>query len=202
MNIFKNQKKWRKRKETTLWRTTEQALFSLRCKINSLFKTDFLRNRPPESTCPTSRRLQQAPLSSGQGPIKSPPQQEQPVEHLWLFNAQNWFYLFGMFVESISFPWCFAVIVTGDRVHLKSFYLPMGLPPLPTLANLIPLGAQMVKNLPARQGTWVWSLGWENPLEKEAATHSSILAWRIPWTEEAFKELDMTERLTHFFFFF
>ena len=59
----------------------------------------------------------------------------------------------------------------------------------------------MVKNLPAMQGTWVWSLGWENPLEKETATHSRILAWTIPWTEEDFKQLDMTERLTHFFFF-
>ena len=44
--------------------------------------------------------------------------------------------------------------------------------------------AQMVKNLPAVQETWVQSLGWEDPLEKEMATHSSILAWRIPWTEE------------------
>ena len=42
--------------------------------------------------------------------------------------------------------------------------------------------AQLVKNLPARQGTWVHSLGWEDPLEKGKATHSSILAWRIPWT--------------------
>ena len=41
---------------------------------------------------------------------------------------------------------------------------------------------QMVKNLPAMQGTWVWSLGWEDPLEKGMATHSSILAWRIPQT--------------------
>ena len=52
--------------------------------------------------------------------------------------------------------------------------------------------------------TWVQSLGWEDPLEKEMATHSSILAWRIPWTEElgglqstGRKELDMTEQL-HF----
>ena len=44
------------------------------------------------------------------------------------------------------------------------------------------LMAQMVKNLPAMQETWVRSLGWENPLEKGKATHSSILAWRIPWT--------------------
>ena len=44
--------------------------------------------------------------------------------------------------------------------------------------------AQMVKNLPAILKTWVRSLGREDPLEKEMATHSSTLAWRIPWTEE------------------
>ena len=46
------------------------------------------------------------------------------------------------------------------------------------------LVAQMVKNLLAMLETWVQSLGWKDPLEKEMATHSSILAWRIPWTEE------------------
>ena len=46
------------------------------------------------------------------------------------------------------------------------------------------LVAQMVKNLPATQETWVQSLGWEDLLEKGMATHSNILAWRIPWTEE------------------
>jgi len=61
----------------------------------------------------------------------------------------------------------------------------------------------MVKNLPAMQESWVQFLGWEDPLEKEMATLSSILAWRIPWTEEpglyspwGCKELDMTELLT------
>ena len=44
--------------------------------------------------------------------------------------------------------------------------------------------AQMVKCLPATWETQVRSLGWEDPLEKEMATHSSILAWRLPWTEE------------------
>ena len=46
------------------------------------------------------------------------------------------------------------------------------------------LVAQTVKNPPAMQEIWVRSLGWENPLEKGTATHSSILAWKIPWTEE------------------
>ena len=44
--------------------------------------------------------------------------------------------------------------------------------------------AQTVKNPPAMQETWVQSLGWEDPLEKGMTTHSSIFAWRIPWTEE------------------
>ena len=55
--------------------------------------------------------------------------------------------------------------------------------------------AKMVKNPPAMQETWLRSLGWEDPLEKEMATHSSILAWRIPWTVWSIgsQELDTTE---------
>ena len=48
--------------------------------------------------------------------------------------------------------------------------------------NWASLIAQLVKNLPATQETWVQSLDWEDPLEKGKATHSSVLAWRIPWT--------------------
>ena len=44
--------------------------------------------------------------------------------------------------------------------------------------------SQLVKNLPAMQETWVQSLGQEDPLEEGMATHSSVLAWRTPWTEE------------------
>ena len=50
------------------------------------------------------------------------------------------------------------------------------------MASLI---AQLVKNPPAMQDTWVQSLGWEDPLEKGKTTHSSILAWRIPWTVQS-----------------
>ena len=55
------------------------------------------------------------------------------------------------------------------------------------------LVAQLVKNLPAMRETWVRSLGWEDPLEKRRATHSSILAWRSPWGP---KRSDMTEWLS------
>ena len=65
---------------------------------------------------------------------------------------------------------------------------------------------QRLKHLPAMWETWVRSLGREDPLEKEMATHSSILAWRIPWTEElgglqstGHKQSDTTKRL-HFHF--
>ena len=62
------------------------------------------------------------------------------------------------------------------------------------------LVAQSVKNPPTMQETWVWSLGWEDLLEKEMTTHSSVLSWEIPWTEEPgglyspwdHKELDST----------
>ena len=59
---------------------------------------------------------------------------------------------------------------TTERLHLSKLR-----------ASLV---AQLVKNLPAVQETGVWSLGQEDPPEKEMATHSSILAWKIPWTEE------------------
>ena len=52
----------------------------------------------------------------------------------------------------------------------------------PLQCSWVSLVAQLVKNLPAMQETWVQSLGWEDPLEKGTATHSSILAWRIPQT--------------------
>ena len=63
--------------------------------------------------------------------------------------------------------------------------------------------AQRIKHLPAVRETQVQSLGWEDPLEKEIATYSSILAWRIPWIERSLvgyspwghKELDTTEQL-------
>ena len=82
-------------------------------------------------------------------------------------------------------------------VEFQSFHLN------PDIHHYFPI-AQMVKNLPAMQETWVQSLGQEKPLEKEMATHSTILAWRIPRIKEpgglqsmGHKESDMTEWLTH-----
>ena len=72
------------------------------------------------------------------------------------------------------------------------------------IGGLLPPLAQQAKNLPAMQEMWVRSLGWEVPLEEGMATHSSILAWRMPWTEEpghssqGWKELDTTATLLNF----
>ena len=67
----------------------------------------------------------------------------------------------------------------------------------------------MIKNLSAVQVTQIWSLGQEDPLEKEMATHPSIFAWRIPWTEEpgglqsmGLQELDTTEHIAQWDFIF
>ena len=65
----------------------------------------------------------------------------------------------------------------------------------PLQCSWIFLVTQMVKNLPAVWETWVQSFGWEDPLEKGKATHSSILTWRIPWGH---KELDRNEQLSLF----
>ena len=79
--------------------------------------------------------------------------------------------------------------------------LPIGMQPRSWRASLV---AQMVKNLlPVMQETWVWFLGWEDPLEEGMATHSNIPVSRIPWTEEpggysplGRKKSDVTERLS------
>ena len=70
---------------------------------------------------------------------------------------------------------------TGQRLEIfATTYNPFG----GRSGGAASLGAQKVKNLPTMQETWVQSLGQEDPLEEGMATHSRILAWRIPWTEE------------------
>ena len=66
---------------------------------------------------------------------------------------------------------------TQSRTQLKRLSSNSGNTP-----DGLPLWAQLIKNTPAMRETWIRSLGWEDPLEKGKATHSSTLAWRIPWT--------------------
>ena len=63
------------------------------------------------------------------------------------------------------------------------------------------LVAQLVKNPPAMWETWVQRLGWEDPLEKAKATHSSILAWRTPWTVQSMDRKELTKTEQTFFFY-
>ena len=80
---------------------------------------------------------------------------------------------------------CIAPVLEKKNKKTKNLPLAMELKPGDDLnQNWASLVVQTVKNLPAMHEIWVQSLGWNNPLEKGMATHSSILAWRIPWTEE------------------
>ena len=98
------------------------------------------------------------------------------------------------------------IIYHGNHSYSNSwsastfFFYPL-IAPFPFSSLLIAL-AQMVKNLPAMQEIWVLSLSQEDPLEKRMATHSNILAWKVPWTEEPGRlqsmgsQSGMTEKLT------
>ena len=109
-------------------------------------------------------------------------------KHHWM-----WFHAFGS--ESI-FRICVFRHITGclRDICVNLVYLLI----LSTLAPLASLVAQRIKHLPAMQETRVQPQGWEDPLEKETAIHSSILAWRIPWTEEPGRLQSMgSQRVRH-----
>ena len=106
-------------------------------------------------------------------------------------------------VQSLRHVWLFATPCTAALQASLSFTISQNLLKFMSIESVMLSIAPMVKNPSAMQKTWVWSLGWENALEKEMVTHSSILAWEIPWTEEPgwlksidCKELDMTEGLS------
>ena len=123
-----------------------------------------------------------------------------------------WGYLKGeyCFAESFSFPNSFPGSSVGKE-STGNAGDPGSIPRLgrspgegigyPLQYSWASLVAQLTNNLPAMWEAWVWSLGWEDPLEKGKATHSSILAWRIPWTW-GHKELDTTEGLSLALFHF
>ena len=93
----------------------------------------------------------------------------------------------------VEIAWCFGVSQVAHFNTIWELVILINKMANSRIRGLYSLVAQRIKCLPAMRESQVRSLGWENPLEKEMATHSSILAWRIPWTEEP----DTTERL-HF----
>ena len=92
--------------------------------------------------------------------------------HIWLAHIWRKFWL-------LCFILCLSLLRNwSEKAGTRRWYFEG------TNSNRASLVAQTVKNLPAIQKTWIQSLCWEDPLEEGMATHSSILAWRIPWTEE------------------
>ena len=102
----------------------------------------------------------------------------------WFDSIINWIDLNLSKLQEIvkdRGAWCAAAYgITKSQTWLRDWTTTM----IFTFYWLHSLVAQMVKNLPAKQETWVWSLSQEDPLEKGMAIHCSILAWRIPWIEE------------------
>ena len=107
----------------------------------------------------------------------------------------------------LLFPWPLrAHIALPSRCHLLSkrasdWWLPQSSPPVLCLRSSFGGGFPgnlVLQNLPTMQETWVWSLGREDPLEEEMATHSRILAWEIPWREEPGRLQSMgSQRIRH-----
>ena len=96
--------------------------------------------------------------------------------------------------KSLFITWFYWCLWNGIIFNLLWIFIPIAW----FIIHWASLVAQMVKNLPAMWETQVWSLGQENPLEKGMDTHSSILAWRIPWTEESGELQSMgSQRVRH-----
>ena len=86
----------------------------------------------------------------------------------------------------------------GNETHVPFGFTQLTIPWEILIQCFSSLVAQTSKNLPAMQETWVWSLGWEDPLEEGMATHSCILAWRIPMDRGAWRALSMgSQSLRH-----
>ena len=120
----------------------------------------------------------------------------QCYSFLWLSNIPPYIYVYHIFIHlsvvgHLGYFHVLAIVngaAMNIRVHVSfqilffSRYMPRsGVAESHGSSSLVD---QTVKNLPAMWETWVWSLGWEDLLEKGMATHSSITTWRIPWTEE------------------
>ena len=102
--------------------------------------------------------------------------------HLW----QVWVSYFWGHCSFLLSPGVYKVLFVPSKSLFPHSYVSSSssMVGLTVTSSKTPLVAQMVKRLSTVQETWVRSLGWEDPLEKEMAIHSSTLAWKIPWTEE------------------
>ena len=110
------------------------------------------------------------------------------------YNIQSFILYKNNCTGKIQYKFICVIFRIHKWVILYGIYL--SLSELLCLVYGAPLVGQMVKSLPAMQETWVLSLGWEDPLEKEMATHSSIHVWKITWTEEP-SRLQGSKRVGH-----
>ena len=125
-------------------------------KVSRLFLIEKIR-------CAYSKTFRQCERIFGEGTVSSEKSSPSHTRlHSLCFKGNCWQFLCCVFLDNFY-------------VH-KRIYI--------CIHRWASLVSQMVKNPPAMQETWVWSLSWKHPLEKGMATHSSILVWRILWTEE------------------
>ena len=131
--------------------------------------------------------------------------EEKCIENIiWFKNKYGFQFCCHLLVPPNDLQEAFLSLVDNHNLwhDFCYFFLQFGHLIMLTRHDCASLVAQMVKNLPAMWETWVQSLGWEEALEKGMATHSSILAWRIPWIEEVGgqqsmrSQRDTTERLS------
>ena len=148
-----------------------------------IFTTTFCCSKPYGSSASPGLALSQVILSLSSRSLLTPwlhyvflSAKSDPT-HPPQFSSRPGFYK--------EFPFIFFSIETINPVHLLTWHFTSSVSLQPAFGgSKASLVAQTVKRLPAVQETWVQSLGCEDPLEKEMATHSSTLAWKIPWTEE------------------
>ena len=127
----------------------------------------FQRNYPTALQALTCRSVPFPHISPSHKPLNQRELTERQSIFLCFWLLCIWGCLFVSLTD-LSIGMClFFSLIWKNSLHMR--------------ASLV---AQMVKNLPAMWETKVWSLGWEDPLEKGMATHFSIFAWRIPWTEQ------------------
>ena len=112
------------------------------------------------------------PLSSPSSPAPNPCQHQGLFQ--WVNSSHEVAKVLEFQLQQQSFQW---------TPGLNSFRMDIVIKP-PLLGNKASLVAETVKNSPVVWETWVWSLGWEDPLEEGMTAHSSVLVWRTPWTED------------------
>ena len=119
-------------------------------------------------------------------------------EYIWCPRCSTKHFVYIIWSASHSLrKWSGKKKIPQITESLKCLFFPEKIATIYQLSNWASLVAQLVKNPPAMWETWVRSLGWEDPLEKGTAAHSSILAWRIPWTGESMG----SKRVRHDFHF-